>query len=121
MSTRDIVLAYLRAIETNEPDAASPFLHDDVLVVEHPNKITPNGARYDRAALRAAAERGSALMARQRYDVRSMIVEGDRAAAQIAWTGTLRDGRELRAEIASIIELRDGKIWRQDQYDCFVP
>lgn len=121
MSTRDVVLAYLRAIEANTPDAATPFFHDDVLVVEHPNKISPNGARYDRAALRAAAERGAAVMARQRYDVRSMIVDGDRAAVQIAWTGTLRDGRELRAEIASILELRDGKIWRQEQYDCFVP
>ena len=76
MSTRDIVLAYLRAIETNQPDAASPFLHDDVLVVEHPNKI--------------------------------------------AWTGTLGAGREMRAEIVSIIELRDGKIWRQEQYDSYL-
>jgi ketosteroid isomerase-like protein len=120
MSTGDIILAYLRAIETNQPDAASPFLHDDVLVIEHPNKISPNGARYDRAALRAAGERGAALMAQQRYDIRSMIIDGDRAAVQFAWTGTLRDGREMRAEIASIIELRDDKIWRQEQYDCYV-
>jgi len=25
----------------------------------------------------------------------------------------------MRAQICSIIELRDGLIWRQQQYDCF--
>ncbi|HEV7557298.1 MAG TPA: nuclear transport factor 2 family protein [Kofleriaceae bacterium] len=117
MTSREIVLAYLRAIEANTADA---WFHDDVVVVEHPNKLNPSGVRYDRAALRAAAERGAAGMASQHYEVRAMIVDGDRVAAQIAWTGTLRDGRVMRAEIASFIELRDDKIWRQEQYDCFV-
>jgi ketosteroid isomerase-like protein len=119
MTTRDTVLAYLRAIESNVADAVEPFLHPDVEVVEHPNKLNQSGARYDRVALRAAAERGAAIMASQHYDVRQLFVDGDHAAAQIRWTGTLRDGRTLRAEIVSIIELRDGKVWRQEQYDCF--
>jgi len=121
MPTRDTVLAYIRAIETNAADAADPFVHPDVEVIEHPNKLNPTGARYDRAALRAAAERGSAVMASQTYDVRQVFVDGDRAAVQIRWTGTLRDGRSMRADIVSIIELRDGKVWRQEQYDCFAP
>ena len=57
-----------------------------------------------------------------------MIVEGDRAAVQIEWSGTLaiaagalQVGDVMRAQICSVIELRDGKVWRQQQYDCFVP
>jgi ketosteroid isomerase-like protein len=116
MTPRDIVLAYLRAIEANNADA---FVHADVLVIEHPNKLNPAGARYDRAALRVAAERGAAIMASQSYEVRQLLVDGNRVAAQIAWTGNLRDGRVMRAELATFIEIVDGKIWRQDQYDCF--
>jgi len=116
MTTRETVVAYLRAIERNEQEA---FLHADAEVVEHPNRLNPAGKRYDRAAIVLAAARGAALMARQSYEVRTMIVEGERAAVQIAWLGELKDGREMRAQLCSVIELRDGKVWRQEQYDCF--
>ena len=124
MTTRDIVTAYIRAIEAH--DDATRYLHPDVRNVEHPNKLLPDGRRYDLAEMRAAGERGRALMASERYEIRQMIVEGDRAAVQIAWSGTLAvpagplpAGHVMRAEICSIIELKDGKVWRQEQYDCF--
>src|SRR5215470_8209083 len=114
MTTREMLTAYIQAIESMEPDAAEPFLHPDMENLEHPNKLNPTGKHYDRAALRAAAERGRAIMASQRYEVRHMIVEGDRAAIQMLWTGTLKvaagplpAGHVMRAEICSIIELRD--------------
>ena len=69
--------------------------------------------------MQAAGERGAALMASERYEVRALTCEGDRVVAQIAWTGTLKDGRAMRAQICSVIELRDGLVWRQEQYDCF--
>jgi ketosteroid isomerase-like protein len=128
MSTRDIVTSYLRAVESHDLDEVARWLHPEVVVVEHPNRISPAGKRYDRAALWEAAERGKALMASERYEVRAMIVEGDRAAVQIEWSGTLAvaagplpAGHVMRAQLCSIIELRDGKIWRQEQYDCFLP
>jgi ketosteroid isomerase-like protein len=128
MSTQAIVTAYLRAVESHDLDAVADFLHAEVEVIEHPNKVTPNGKRYDRAALREAGERGKALLSSERYEIRSMIVDGDRAAIQIEWSGTLaiaagawKVGDVMRAKICSIIELHDGKVWRQEQYDCFVP
>jgi ketosteroid isomerase-like protein len=127
MTTREIVTGYLRAIEAHELDEVARYLHPDVQNVEHPNKLLPGGRRYDLAAMRAAGERGKAAMASERYEVRQMIVEGDRAAVQIEWSGTLAmavgplpAGHVMRAQICSIIELRDGKVWRQEQYDCFV-
>jgi ketosteroid isomerase-like protein len=126
MTTREIVTAYLRAIEAHELDEVAGYLHPDVVNVEHPNKLSPTGRRYDLAEIRAAGERGAAVMASERYEVRQMIVEGNRAAVQIDWSGTLAiaagalpAGHVMRAQICSIIELRDGKVWRQEQYDCF--
>ena len=116
---RDIVLDYLRAIESHDLDRVATFLHPDVQVIEHPNKLNANGATYDAKAMRAAGERGAALMASERYEVRALTCEGDRVVAQMAWTGTLKDGRSMRAQICSAIELKDGLIWRQEQYDCF--
>lgn len=128
MSTRDVVLSYLRAVESHDLDEVARHLHPEVLVIEHPNRLSPAGKQYDHAALRAASERGKALLASERYEVRAMTVEGDRAAVQIAWSGTLAvaagplpAGHVMRAQICSIIELRDGKVWRQEQYDCFLP
>jgi predicted ester cyclase len=125
MTTREIVTAYIRAIEAHED--ATRYLHPDVENVEHPNRLSPSGRRYNLAEMRAAAERGRAAMASERYEIRQMIVDGDLAAVQIAWSGTLAvaagllpAGHVMRAEICSIIELKDGKVWRQEQYDCFV-
>jgi predicted ester cyclase len=126
MTTREIVTAYIRAIEAMS-DEAEQYMHPGIENVEHPNKLFPAGKRYDLAALREAAARGKAVMASQRYEIRQMLVEGDRAAVLIAWSGTLSVaygplpvGHVMRAEICSIIELRDGKVWRQEQYDCYL-
>src|SRR5215212_2643864 len=116
-SPRDTVLDYLRAIESHDLDHVATFMHDDIQVIEHPNKLNPSGATYDRAALRLAGERGAALLASERYEVRAMTCEGERIVAQIAWSATLKDGRVMRAEICSVIELRNGLVWRQEQYD----
>ena len=128
MTTREIVLSYLHAVERHDFDEAARWLHPDIEVIEHPNRVSPAGKRYDRAALREAGERGKALMASERYEVRAMIVDGDRVAAQIEWSGTLGvaagplpAGHVMRAQSCSVIEVRDGKIWRQEQYDCFMP
>lgn len=126
MTTREIVAAYIRAVEAQDLDGVNRLLHPEVENLEHPNKLLPAGKRYDLAAMRAAGERGRAVMASQTWEIRNMIVEGDRAAVQIVWTGTLKvaagplpAGHVMRAQVCSLIELKDGKIWRQEQYDCF--
>ena len=126
MTTREIVTAYIQAVEAQDLDEANRLMHPEIENLEHPNKLLPAGKRYDLAAMRAAGERGRAVMASQRFEIRSMIVEGDRAAVQIAWSGTLAvaagplpAGHVMRAQVCSIIHVKDGKVWRQEQYDCF--
>lgn len=128
MTTSEIVTAYIRAIEAHQLETVASFLHPEVELVEHPNQLNLNGKHYDGAAIREAGERGAKLLASERYAIRSMIVEGERAAVLIDWSGTLGvaagplpAGHVMRAQICSVIELRDGKVWRQEQFDCFAP
>lgn len=120
MSSEALVRAYLQAIESADLDAVDRFFHPDVVVVEHPNKLNPTGKSYDRAAIRAAGERGKALLERQRYDIRGLIADGDRVCAQTEWIGVTKTGVEIRAHICSVFELHEGTIYRQEQYDCFL-
>ncbi|ACY14184.1 nuclear transport factor 2 family protein [Haliangium ochraceum] len=128
MDTKDIVTSYFRAVESHDFDQVARWLHPEMVLIEHPNRVSPKGNRYEQDGMRAASERGAALLAKESYDIRSMIIEGERAAVLSEWSGTLAidagpmpAGHVLRAQICSIFELRDGKIWRQEQYDCFMP
>jgi len=128
MSTKDIVTAYIQAIEAHRLDEVASYLHPEVTLLEHPNKLNPNGKIYDLAEIKAAGERGAKLLATESYKIRSMVVEGVRAAVLLEWTGTLGiaagpmpAGHVMRGQFCSVIELREGKVWRQEQYDCFLP
>ena len=109
-------------------EAFADFLHPDIEQRELPNKYAPRGAVRDLEALRKNAGAGRRLMAEQRYEIRSVIAQGDTVAAEGTWTGTLAialgelpAGTVLRAHLAMFFELKDGRIWRQRNYDCFDP
>jgi hypothetical protein len=56
------------------------------------------------------------------------VAAGERLALQVEWTATVgasappfAPGQELRAHFAMFVELKDGQIFRQTNYDCFEP
>jgi len=120
---------WVRAIESGATgDALASFVSPDVIHEDMPNRFFPNGMRYDLAGMQAGAERGKALMARQRYDIVSAIASGNAVAMQLDWraelaipVGTLKAGDEMRAHVAIFIEFRDGKICHQRDYGCYEP
>ena len=131
----EIARCYLAAIEastdttsTNEAGGADMFFAPDVVQEEFPNRFVPTGARRELAALRAAAERGRAVLSGQRYHVRAAYAVGETVILEVLWVGilaiavgTLAAGQEMRAHFAVFLEFRDGKIVRQRNYDCFEP
>ncbi|MDX2086902.1 MAG: nuclear transport factor 2 family protein [Kofleriaceae bacterium] len=119
MATKAFITDYLRAIEERRLDDVAAMLHPDMELIEHPNQINPAGKRYNKAEIRAAGERGAKALTSERYTLRSLIIEGDRAAALLSWVATLHDGRTMRGQFCSILEMRDGLLIRQEQYDCF--
>ena len=120
---------WVRAIESGATgDALSQFVTPDVIHEEMPNRVFPNGGRSDLTRMREGAERGKALMRKQRYDILSTIASGNSVAMQLDWVGelavpvgTLKAGDEMRAHVAIFIEFRDGKICRQRDYGCYEP
>ena len=124
-----LVLRYLRAIEAGVTgEAMREFLDEGVVQVEYPNRLSPAGARRDRAAIEAASERGAKAVRGQRYEVRGSVVQGDRVVLEIDWSATvaataggLREGQEMRASFAWVVEVRGGRVVAMRNYDCFAP
>lgn len=119
--------AYFSALEAGATGASlATFYAPDVVQEEFPNRLNPSGARRDLAEILQGAERGQQLMAAQRYDILNLVAEGERVAVEFRWTGTLAvsvgsltAGDELRGRCACFLEFRDGRIYRQRNYDCF--
>jgi ketosteroid isomerase-like protein len=120
---------YLAAVEGGATgDALAAFYTPDAVQEELPNRFMPNGARRDLAAIRDAADRGRKAMVKQRYDVRSVLADGDRVVLEVLWVGTLAvpfgstpAGGEMRAHFAVFLDFRNGRIAAQRNYDCFEP
>ena len=104
------------------------LLHEDVPFVEHPNLVSPQGSRRDRSTLLATFEAGRRLMAEQRLENLEVLPAGEYVVARAAWSGTLAvdagpmpAGATLRAQLAMFFTVRDGRIFRQENYDCYEP
>jgi len=111
-----------------EPDALADCVDAAARFVEHPNLVAPVGRRRDAAAAAAAREHSRALMAAHRFDVHEHIVAGDRVVTRATWTGRLAidagpwpAGTELRAESCMVFTVGDGRVVRQESYDCSHP
>jgi ketosteroid isomerase-like protein len=119
---------YLESIGRSDELGGLRFFADDVVQVEFPNRLVPNGATRDLVALRDAAVRGSKVMTAQSFEVVNAIASGEQVAVEAIWTGTLAvalgsipAGGQMRARFAIFLTYRDGKIIRQHNYDCFDP
>lgn len=116
----DTLMDYLRTVEAGASGAElRRFYTEDAALIEHSNMVAPKGVTRNLSAIVAALESGQAAMARQSFDVQSAIIEGDRAALSVRWLGVLKSGGEMRARFAQFYTLRDGKIARQETFDCF--
>jgi ketosteroid isomerase-like protein len=124
-----LVRDYLAAlVDAAQGDALARFFTPDAEQIELPNRLNPNGGRSDLAQLLERARRVPDLLASQRYDIVSILVEGDRAAVEATWHGTLKvplgtlpAGSTMTAHFAMFFEFADGRIRRQRNYDCFEP
>lgn len=130
MSDSNLQLArrYLAALERGDVQEVLACLDPAIVQEEFPNRLAPHGATRDLAALRAGAEHGRQLLATQRYEIQSAVVDGDRVALEVRWTGRLAvplaglaAGDEMRARFAVFLDFAAGLIVRQRNYDCFEP
>jgi ketosteroid isomerase-like protein len=132
MTTTDnlaIARRYLEALENGaEGRVLAEYFTKDVIQEEFPNRLAPIGAHRNLTAILEAASRGKRALRAQRFEILNSIVAGDRVALEVLWSGllavpadTLPADSEMRAHFSVWLEFRDGKIARQNNYDCFDP
>lgn len=127
-SNLEIARRYLATMESGTPEEKLSFFAADVQQEEFPNRITPTTRVRDLAGLREGIERGRTIMSAERYEILNALADGDQVALEVQWSGTLSTslgpltaGTTLRARLAIMLELRDGRILRQRNYDCYDP
>jgi ketosteroid isomerase-like protein len=118
---------YLAAIEGGASgETLATFFAPDVEQVEFPNRLVPSGATRDLAAMLDGALRGQQVLKQQRFEIRRVHALGDVVVLELLWVGTLAltlgklaPGEDMRAHFCVVLEYREGRIWRQRNYDCF--
>ena len=121
------VLGLLRAIEAGSgAEDIAPFLAEDYTLSEAPHLLAPAGATRNRDEALAGAAAAHDVVSGQRFKVLRTTSEGTRVVVEAEWTATLLmdlphwdTGDVIRARVASVFEVRDGRIVSQDSYDCY--
>jgi ketosteroid isomerase-like protein len=128
MSHIKTVETMLRAIETGDEAALRSVVDPAIMQRELPNKLMPNGAERDLAAVLAGFASGKRVVREQRYQVKRAIEQGDHVAVEVHWSARLQvpvlgkqPGDLLEAAFAIFVTLKDGRIVAQTNYDCFLP
>ena len=125
----EVARRYLAAIEAGAVgDDLAAFFSPDIEQIEFPNRLVPSGARRGRSEMLEGALRGQKVLREQRYQVQHAFADGNAVVLEVLWVGTLAidrgsipAGHEMRAHFAVVLELRDGRITAQRNYDCFDP
>lgn len=123
-----VARAYLKALEDGRPQDAQQYLAPDILQIEHPNRLKPNGDRRTAQAMAADGQRGLKILERQTYEVLNAVAQGDRVALEVLWTGVLaapigelKPGDTMTCWSGVFLDFCDGKIVGQRNHDCFPP
>ncbi len=118
---------YLKALKQGKTGKdLAIFFHEDVEQVEMPNRLNPKGSTSNLNVLLQRAEQGQKVLKSQEYDLQNAIVKDNLVVMELVWTGTLnvpvgtlRAEQTMKAYFAMFLDFKDGKIFRQRNYDCF--
>jgi ketosteroid isomerase-like protein len=129
-SNLDIARRYLELLAdpASTSEQLEALLAPDLIMEELPNLLVPRGQTRDRQAMLQGFVAGKHLLATQHYTVVNALECGDTVVLEVRWRavlakglGKLTPGTEMRARFAMFVELRDGKIAAQRNYDCYDP
>jgi hypothetical protein len=106
--------------------AFESVLHPEIEQIEYPNTLTKTSTCRGFDSLLRGLETGKSLLSWQRFDVQRFHKMENRVITELHWTaelntgiGNFRKGHVIKAYICMILELKDGLIFRQRNYDCY--
>ena len=126
----DLIKTYFKLLErfASDPAEFEPYVHSGMRQHEFPNLLNREGQISDLADMLRRAALGKKILARQTFEVINSVESGDQVVVEATWRGTmgqdagpLKAGQELKAAFCIVCEFKDGKIFRQRNYDCFEP
>ena len=123
------VIAFLRMVENHtSASELENFYHPDIEQTEYPNTVTKNAAVRNLEDLKAASVRGKSFLMKQEYEIKNLFSTQNIVVLEAVWKATVASpvgnipaGGIMTAYFAQIFEFKDGKIYRQRNYDCFEP
>jgi len=120
---------FIRTLEHRKSaDELLQFYHPDIKHIEFPNTVTKNRKVSTLSDLKEASEKGKKLLQKEEYEVLNSWSFENTVIIEAIWTGTLAVqmgnipvGGQMKAYFAQFYEFKDGKIFKQRNYDCFEP
>ena len=133
MNNRDLtenealVLNFLKKLETRKSSAElKAFYHEEIEQIEYPNAILKEKASRNLSEIMAASERWQKVITKEAYEVLEMYSIRDTVIIEALWQGTLaipigklKAGDKMKANFAQFYQIKEGKIYKQKNYDCF--
>ena len=123
------VIGFLKVMEERKSSAElEKFYHPEIEQHEYPNAIVKNTMIRKLDDLKAGSEKGLAIMSKEEFEIRNLFSVGNVVILEAVWRGTLAvpvgnipAGGVMTAYFAQFFQFKDGKIYRQRNYDCFEP
>ena len=104
------------------------FISPEIAWEEKPNRFAPTGRTNDYTHMLTNFEIGQQYINPQTYKIDNIVVQGEKVAIQLSWTGTVVQtigpfpiGAKLTAQVASFLQFKDGKLISQVDYPCYPP
>ena len=122
-----LVFEFLKMIESRKSsDELAMYYHPDVEQIEYPNAVVANTTLRSLSDLKEGSEKGRKIMTKEEYEIQNLYSSGDTVILEAIWKGTLAvpvgnipAGGQMKAYFAQFFQFKDGKIFRQRNYDCF--
>jgi Ketosteroid isomerase-related protein len=115
----------LEQFSTNEADYRE-MLHPGIEQTEYPNQLTDHVTVSNFEMLMKRLPSGRKLLKEQHFDVQRVYETEDAVITEVVWTavvaadaGPFKAGQPLKAYFSMTFDFRDGKIYRQRNYDCY--
>lgn len=126
----DQVNRYLRLVASFSADGAAfaGLLHPDFVQIELPNALNKNGQQSNFEQVLARLQTARQILTAQQFAIENHCADERQVFVEAVWTGQMavdagpfKQGQSLRATFCMAFEFRDGRIYRQRNYDCFDP
>ena len=123
-----IIYRYFQLLESFSADPVefASIFHPDIIQTAYPNQLSNEIKQRSFDIMLESMVTNRIILKSQHFSVLKVVDAGNTLVVEAKWTGEIgvdagqfRRGQIMKAFICTIIEFRDGKIYRQRNYDCY--